>query len=226
MPPVLEDRDLIRNLPQFAHPVGHIQDNLPFVFQLADDLKEAVDLRVRKGGGRLVKCDDSQVLPAVCLHDLHHLLVRDGQILDLLGRPDRKSELIDDTLRHPVRLRSVDHAQTVGGHPAKVDVFRHTQLQQNLPLLIDNADTILNRLMRGLIMLLLPIQKVGPARRLVVTVERLQQRRLTGSVFPQKCEDLASERLEADIIQSLDAREVFRNMLKLKNSSHFASSCC
>ena len=74
-------------------------------------------------------------------------------------------------------------------------------------------------------MLLLSIQQVGSARRLVVAVERFQQSRFTCPVLAQESKHLAAERLEAYIIQSLDTREIFRNMLELKNRSHSVSSC-
>ena len=49
---------------------------------------------------------------------------------------------------------------------------------------------------------------------------------LTGTPDFEKGKDFTSKGLKTYIVQRLDTREVFRNVLKLENSSHSGSSCC
>ena len=57
------------------------------------------DLGVGEGSRGLVKADDFEVLAAVSLHDLNHLLIGDGQILYLRRRLDREAEVLDEQVR-------------------------------------------------------------------------------------------------------------------------------
>ena len=75
-------------------------------------------------------------------------------------------------------------------------------------------------------MLLFSVQQIRTAGRLVISVERLEQCRLSSTVLTKERQHFAAECLEADIVQRFYARKIFRNVLKLQNSSHFVSSCC
>ena len=217
---VLEDRDLVGDLKDLAHAVGHVDDDLVLVAQPADDAEQAVDLRIAKARGGLVKADDAQVLAAVGLHDLHHLLVGHVQVLDLVGGTDGQAEIGDDARGHLVGLVLVDHAQRICRHAAQIDVLGHGKLHEDLALLVDDAHARLNGLVRIAEMNLLAVDEVLSGAWLVVAVEGFEQRGLAGAVLAQESEHLAAVGRKADVVQRLYARKVFGDVSKLQRVAH------
>ena len=125
----------------------YVDNDFALSLQLFNDCKETVDLRVAQAGRGLVKADNLQILTAVSLHNLHHLLIGNAQILYLCGGRNRKAEIINDFLRHLVRLRCADDPQFIRRHPSQINIFSYAQLQQNLPFLVDDADAFLDGLL-------------------------------------------------------------------------------
>ena len=213
---VLEDGDLVGDLEDLAHAVRDVDDDLALGLELADDGEQRLDLRIAQAGGGLVKADDAQVFAAARLHDLHQLLIGDAQILDLVRSLDRDAELVDDLLRHLVGLVRVNDAEDIGGHAPQIDVFRDGELHEELPLLIDDAHARLDGLVRVAEMHLLAVDQVLPRGRLVVSIERLEQRRLAGTVLAQKGKHLAAVSDEAHVVQRLDTGKVLCDVAELQ----------
>ena len=135
-----------------------------------DDMEEAFDLGVGKARGRLVEGDHLEVLAAVRLHDLDHLLIGDAQVLDLVGRLDVQTEIVNDFLRLFVQLLGFDLAERAGRKPTEVDVFADGELEHDLALLINHADAGGDRLGRAVEVARLTVDKILAAGLLVVAV--------------------------------------------------------
>ena len=163
--------------------MGDVNNNLSLFFQLLDHFKQTVNFCVAEACRRLIKTDYFQVFPAVCLHDLHHLLIGNAQILYLCSRLDRKSKIPNNLSSHLIRLACVDHAKPVCRHTSQINVFCHTQFQKNLSLLIDYADPFLNCLMGRVKMFLDSVQQIFSLCRLIITIQHFQKCGFSGSVL-------------------------------------------
>ena len=221
---VLQNDDAVGHLEDLRHAVRDVQDDFSLFLQFGNDPEQGRDLRVGKAGGRLVEADDGRV-PAVRLHDLHHLLVGDAQAGHLGTRVHVKPEFIDDLLRVRVKGLPVD-ASVLLGQESGVDVLRHAEGGDHLPFLIDDADSGEDRLVRILEILLLSVQQIGTFCLLDVTGEDLQQRALSGAVFAHQGKDLAAFRPKADIVQRLDARIQLSYVFKLQRMCQYISLLC
>ena len=148
----------------------YIDHDLSFIPKFSDDTKQHFNLVITQGCRRLIEANDLQVFPAAGLHDFNHLLIRNAQVLNLGRRPDRKSEVMNDLLCHLIGLRLVNNPPSVGRHPPKVDIFRYTQLQKNLPFLIDYADSCHQSFVWCAEVLFLAIKQVLSFVRLIVPI--------------------------------------------------------
>ena len=201
--------------------MGNVDDDLAFRFQLADDPEQRVDLRIRQGCSRLVKGDHFQVFPAVGLHDLHHLLIGDGKILDLVGGFHIQTEFINDGLRSAVNLAHFDSSHETGGKTAEENIFTDSQLQHDLPFLIDHADTGGHGLPGAVKVARLSVDQIFTGGLLIVAVEHLQQGRFACAVFAHQRQHLAAVGGKTDVVQSFHTGEIFGDIPKLNYISHF-----
>ena len=136
---VAQDRDAVADLKQLAQTVGNEDDRHALIAQIPDDVHEDLGLAVRQRGGRLVH-DDQLRVGGQGLRHLHHLPLRDGQILDQRIDIGRQADHIGIGLRQLRRLLEVDEEAGLAVFPAQEDVLPDAHVGHEVQLLIDDAD--------------------------------------------------------------------------------------
>ena len=175
--------------------MGDVEYDLSLRAQLPDDAEEHADLVVGQAGGGLVERDDLCVAD-VGLHDFDHLLVGGGEGAHTGRRVDADAEFLDDLpgLReHPV---IIDQAVLSARPAPQKDVFRDRHIEDDLALLIDDADARLDRVLRAGEMLLPSVEQHLPGGHGVVPVENFQERGFSGAVLSDERVDLPAFRTE------------------------------
>ena len=192
--------------------MGDVDDPDPLGPEAADQVHERVCLFPSERAGRLVH-DDDLGLPVTGLHDLQHLLLRRGKILDqsVFSQVEVKGA---DELTRPLVLRPGVHHERKGRRPlvAEVDVVGYGQALDELGLLVDGGDAQLDRLPRRKATVLGPIQRdharVGGDR----AGKDLGQGRLACAVLPDQTMHLPLGEVEADIVERLVLAVDFRRV--------------
>ncbi|MPM19339.1 hypothetical protein SDC9_65762 [bioreactor metagenome] len=155
--------------------MGDIDDDFALFPKLSDNPEKALNLRFTEACRGLIKADDPKVVPTVGLHDLDHLLVGNGEVLDQRGGFDGKTKIVDDGLGFLVGKAFVDNPESVGRHSSQIDVLCYTEVEENLSLLVDDAYPIENCLVRVIEVDFFTVDKVSAFIGLIVTIENLQK---------------------------------------------------
>ena len=106
---VTQDRDAIAQAVDFAHAVGDVDDAHAAALRLLDHREQTLRFAIGKRGRRLVQ-DQHRQLGAKRLGDLDHLLLGAAEILNALSRPQRKAELLENTVGPSMELGLVEKA--------------------------------------------------------------------------------------------------------------------
>ncbi len=210
--PVLQDRDPVPDLEDLLQVVGDVDDPDPLGLEAADQIHERVRLLQPEGAGRLVH-DDDPGLPVTGLHDLQHLLLRRGEVLD--HRVFLQVELKGaDEIARPLVLRPGIHHQREGRRPLvpEEDVVRHREALDQLRLLVDGGDAELDGLPRREAAVLRPAEHDRARVRCDRAGKDLGQGRLARAVFPDQAVHLPFGKLEGDVVQRLVLAVDFRRV--------------
>lgn len=154
------------------------------------------------------------------LHDLDHLLIGDAQVLDLVGRLDVQTEIVNDFLRLFVQLLGFDLAERAGRKPTEVDVFADGELEHDLALLINHADAGGDRLGRAVEVARLTVDKILAAGLLVVAVENFQKGRTCRRRSPPSGLRPRAICRKADVVESFHAGKVLGDVFELNSVFH------
>ena len=146
------------------------------------------------------------------VHDLDDLLFRDGQRRDLRVDVDVHAEIFNDLPRAAAHALPVN--QTVFQlDVAKEHIFRNAQRLGQLDFLMDNADAGTACLDGAVKAAGLAVQNDFALIRLVDTGQNLNQGGLACAVLADQTVDGAALNVDGDVIQRLDAGELFCDIL-------------
>ena len=202
--PVGDDLDLV-------HAVGDVHDAQLLGAQVADDLEQLLDLRLRQRGGGLVEYDDLGLV-GDGLGDLAHLLLADGQVAHLFGGVDVDAQLVEQLAGLVVHFAVVDQAAL---HEFAADeyVLGHGQVVHHVQLLVNDDDARLLGLLGVVEFHLAPLVGDGAGILGVDAGQHLHQRGFARAVFAHQRVHLALAHLQIDVIQRVHAGERFVDAL-------------
>ena len=205
---VAQDREGVRNLEDFVHPVRDVNDPNTLGLQAAYQYPQIFQLMGSQRCGRLIHRDHFG-LAAGGFGDLNHLALGNGQPAN--GGPDIQghTQAVHQILRIPAHLRGINPAgQALRLAPQK-DIFRYRKVRGQMQLLIDNSDAQLHRFQRGVDLHGLPVQvdrsRIGPD----CTRQNLHQCGLACAVLPHQRMHLAGTHGQGNIVENTDARVGF-----------------
>ena len=138
--PVPQHHDPIGDLLDLLHFVGNVAHADAVLLQLADDPEEVRHFPVGQRRGRFVEDENARALRQR-LGDFDHLLLADGDVLDLIGGfevPD--AEFVKQGLGVGIQPAPIDCAQAVGRLTVKEDVLGDGELGNEIQFLIDDRD--------------------------------------------------------------------------------------
>ena len=135
---VAQDGDSVRDPRQLFEPVRDVYQRDTLRFEFCDQAEQRIDFAVGQRGGRFVHHDQPRAARQA-LRDLGQLLLRDRQT------PRRTIERQDDVQlgKHGRRLCGGGSAIEEHAAPrldAEHDIFDHTQIRNQVELLIDHPD--------------------------------------------------------------------------------------
>ena len=182
-----ENGDLVGQGHDLVQLVGNDDDGLAVGAHVAQHLEELVRLLRGQNSGRLVQNQD--VGPAVeNLDDLNGLLLRDGHVVDLLGRVDVESVPVADLL-NPFVGRS--HIELLPLVESKDDIFRGGEYVDQLVVLVDHADLVVECVLRAADRDRLSADQDLAVVGEVDACEHIHQRGLAAAVFAEQGQNLA-----------------------------------
>ena len=145
--PVAQDDDPVAAGLHFAQAMGDVDRRHAVALKVVDHLEQAVRLGQREAGGRLVHDDDARV-ERERFGDLHHLPLRDRQVLDHVGRFEIDAEPRQerpDAGMHRLLVDELEQAAEAG-LPSDEHVRRHVQVLEQVELLMHEGDASRRRL--------------------------------------------------------------------------------
>ncbi|MPM76466.1 hypothetical protein SDC9_123464 [bioreactor metagenome] len=207
---VAKDGDRVGNLRNLMEFVRNIDNDDILLFQLANDVKEDVDLVGGQCGGRLVQHEHLGA-ETHCLCDFNHLTL-----------PHRKAG--DNLLRVDVDLHHVQHLLCVGmclvpvnqaalfRHSAKKNILRNRQAGNQAHLLIHGSKAMAIRFRRLREAAFFIIQ-IKLARALTNRAGKaFDKRRFAGAILPEQRVYLAAFKTHVHIIERAAARIILGQM--------------
>ena len=208
---VAQDADVAAQAEDFVQTVRDIDDGDALVAQLLDNAEHNLQLAVGQNGRRLIHDQDAGII-VNGVHDLDDLLFRDGQRRDLRVDVDVHAEIFNDLPRAAAHALPVN--QTVFQlDVAKEHIFRNAQRLGQLDFLMDNADAGTACLDGAVKAAGLAVQNDFALIRLVDTGQNLNQGGLACAVLADQTVDGAALNVDGDVIQRLDAGELFCDIL-------------
>ena len=211
MTAVAQDADVAAQAEDFVQTVRDIDDGDALVAQLLDNAEHNLQLAVGQNGRRLIHDQDAGII-VNGMHDLDDLLFRDGQRRDLRVDVDVHAEIFNDLPRAAAHALPVN--QTVFQlDVAKEHIFRNAQRLGQLDFLMDNADAGTACLDGAVKAAGLAVQNDFALIRLVDTGQNLNQGGLACAVLADQTVDGAALNVDGDVIQRLDAGELFCDIL-------------
>ena len=207
---VTHDRDLVGDPPDLVHLVRDVDDRGALVAEAAKDPEQPVDLLVAQRRGRLVQDDDLRLVrqrPG----QLHHLDLRDRQVLGEHPWPDVEADPLEEPARRVRHLSLIDDrdpGKPAGREPPEPDVLHHASGRDRMELLLDHRDACVEGGARGAERDLLPVEDDPPGVRLDQAEEAVHQRRLAGAVLADERVDRSATQAEVDVPERDDAREL------------------
>src|SRR5438093_2955615 len=202
--PVSKDRDAVGDGEDLLEPVRDVDDAQAPRAEAAHHGEEALHLRVREGGRRLVE-DDRLRFVGQRPRDLHELLLGHAQRAHGDAGRDPRAEAVQQ------RLRGAGHVAPPQERPALLapeeDVLGRRQLRHQRQLLVDDVDADAadgERIAERQRVSLEPgFPGIGHHR----PPEDLDERGFPRAVLAQQRVDLARPQLEVDAFQRADAGE-------------------
>ena len=207
---VTQDDGAVGQLLDLVEEVGNEEDAGALLLEVADDLEQLGLFLVGEGGGRLVEEQDL-VAGGKRAGDLHHLPFADGKVDDLLPRVDVAVHLCEIFLCDGIEGLIIYKTVQAGNG----DIFCDGHIVEHDRFLMDKADAVFFRVLRGRDADRLAVDQDLTFRWLVNTAEDIHKRRFTGAVDADESNDLSASGFDVDVIQSLDAGEDLGNMLDL-----------
>ena len=195
--------------------MGDEEDALALLGEGLHRRHKLVDLLRSEDGGRLVE-DEDLVVAVEHLQNLHALLHTDGDILDLCVEVDVEPVPVRELLDLFAGLLLLKEAE-LRRLRAENDVIENGEDLDKLEMLMHHSYAEGGGVVRVLYPDLLAVFEDNALLRLIETEKNAHQRGFSGSVFAQKCVDLAPSELEGDIVVGLDSRELLRYMKHLDN---------
>ena len=129
--PILEHRDPVSDLEDLVQAVGNIQDDGAFFSwgMRANNRFSSSCESTAEGSSRI-----NTLRGTAAFGDLHHLLVRDAELLNrLVDINSGKSDVVQDLIRFSEGRRPIDHAFDPGGwHLTQQDVLSDRQMRIKL----------------------------------------------------------------------------------------------
>ena len=204
---VAQDGDVVAEVEHLVQTVGNVDDGDALFAKLLDDAEHDLQLAVGQHGGRFVHDEHAGVI-VDGVHDLHDLLARDRERRDLRVDVDVHAQLIHDLLRAPAHTRPV-HELALHHEVAEEHIFGNGQRLCQLDLLMHHADARAACFDRRLEAAALAVQNDLARVRLIDAGKDLDERRFARAVLAHETMDRAALDVDGDVIQRLDAGELF-----------------
>ncbi len=139
---ILEDRDAVGDAQHLVEAVGHVDDGPAVLAEGPQDGEEALQLLVGQDGRRLVE-DDHAGRASQGLGDLHHLPLRDAQVVHAqMGIDALEAQRRQALAGLPMCRRPVHDARGQRRQLSEQQVLRHAQLRHEAELLVDGPDAL------------------------------------------------------------------------------------
>ena len=204
--PVLQHRDAIAQLEDLGQAMRYIDHGGARRAEPTHHFEQAPGLGRRQRRRRLVQDQQLQVARER-LGDLDDLSLRRRKLADGLGGVERHPKLAEKRSGLSTHQGAIDAPRPAGRLASGEDVLGDRELRDQRAFLVDDADAEGAR--RGF---------VDPAERNAVeddppvlgridAADQLPERRLAGSVLPEKCVDLARPDVHRNALQGKHARE-------------------
>ena len=212
---VAQDADVVAQVKDFVKTVRDIDDRDAFRAQLLDDAEHDFQLTVGQNGRRLIH-DQNLGIVVDGVHDLDDLFFCHGQRRDLRVDVDVHAEIVDDLLRTAAHTGPVNKS-ALHHHVAKEHIFRNGQWLGQLDFLMHDADAGAARLDGAREVACLTFQNDFAGVWLVDTGKNLDKRGLARAVLTDKAVNRAAFDVNGNVIECLDAGELFRDAVQRKN---------
>jgi hypothetical protein len=205
--PVAEHGDAIADPVDLVHAVGDVHDPHPLPLALPEKLEEPVRFTLGEGRRRLVQDQDGQIGPQR-LGDLHHLLLRAGETVDLRPRPEREPQPSQGGLGAAVQ-GALGQKRAPGQLRPQKQVLLDRHVGHQAELLEHGADPPLPGVVDGAEVhrpaLELDLAGVGTEG----AGHDADEGGLARAVLPEEHVDLAGPEVEIHPVERLHAREPF-----------------
>ncbi len=137
---VAEHGDAIANRRDFLEPMRDVDDGHAGGLERPDAIEEPLDLPVGQRRRRFVHDQDARVLRER-LRDLHHLLLRDAELVDERARVEVQAKHVEQAPGLGVHPPVIDRAgQPAAGLAPEIDVLRDVEIRDERELLEDDGD--------------------------------------------------------------------------------------
>ena len=199
---VAQDRHPVAELKEFFKTVRNVNDRDAVRLELADDREKDLDLIVGQRVCRLVHDQDLGPETERFCH-FYHLLLRDAEALDrhLIVWQRAVRDVVEVSGGKFVFFSAADKAAPVF-FMAEHHVFDGVQLTGLVQLLIDDGDTLVDRVLRVQRHKVLAEHFDRSLIRFINAGKNFHQRRFAGAVFTDQGVDLALANFKVDLIES------------------------
>ncbi len=199
---VAQDSDGVAQREDLFQLVADEHDRRAAIPQAAEDAEEAVRLRHRERRRRFVEEEDPR-LQRQGPSDLDELPLRDAQLGGSRAGVEVDPDLLQPRFGFREHRRVVDEPGRAG-RVVQEEVLGYRELGHQVPFLIDGADTRADRILRTREATSLPGDDDRAAVGLVHAGDRLDQRRLAGTVLAEEGVDGAGPKNEVGSLQRRD----------------------
>ncbi|MGY4425581.1 hypothetical protein ACVWY2_008030 [Bradyrhizobium sp. JR6.1] len=204
--PVAQHDDAIGTAHDLAEPVRDVDHRDAVDLQVGDHLQQPLRLRNRQAGGRLVH-DDHAGIDRERLGDLHHLTLRDRQIVDQCVRCEIGAQPLQQRRHAGAHLRVVHQLQRAAGEllAPDEDIGRDVEILEQVQLLVHKGDAGQGRLVHRHPCVVVAADADHARARRDHAGQHAHQRRFAGAVLADQAQHLAAADAQIDVVERPDA---------------------
>ena len=213
---VADDRDLVGHIRDLVELMGNDNHRHALLFEAEHEIKQRFRVLFIQGRSRLVE-DEKPCVLRKRFGDLNQLLLSGTDLLDQHLRGFGQTNHLEVFVRLDKCSIPVDFGFSAA-LIAEIHVLADRHFRNQCQLLVDNDDSFAFRIFYRIkftgLAVIDNIAFIGPVR--INTAENIHQRGFTGAILTDKCVDLTFFHLEIDIVESLDTRKCFDDILHLQ----------